>query len=136
MTAQVGMALPPQRIGPVSLEAMKQVALFLDDPNPIHFDAEAVRRMGLGDKPINQGPNGMGYVMNMLIAFCGAPDAVRRFRCRLHANVFAGDMLMAGGEITAIRGDEAECDVWLRRGDDVVISGTASIKLPARAHAS
>ena len=119
------MTLPERRIGPVSREKMKQVALFLDDPNPIHYDPDAVRRMGLGDKPINQGPSGMGYVLNMLIDFCGRPDAVRQFECRLHGNVFAGDELTAGGTVAAVDGDSVACDVWLKRDLDVVLSGTA-----------
>ncbi len=125
MKPQVGMSLPELRTGPVSAGKMKQVALFLDDPNPIHFDPEAVRRMGLGDKPINQGPNGMGYVLNMLIAFCGRADAVRGFRCRLHGNVFAGDELIAGGTVRSIDDGLVHCDVWLRRDEETVLSGTA-----------
>lgn len=129
MKPQVGMALPELETGPVSAEKMKQVALFLDDPNPIHFDPDAVRGMGLGDRPINQGPSGMGYVLNMLIGFSGRADAVRRFECRLNGNVFAGDELTAGGTISAIDDGLARCDVWLRRGDETVLSGTAVVAL-------
>lgn len=126
---RVGTPLPEQQVGPVSIEAMKQVALFLDDPNPIHFDADAVRRMGLGDRPINQGPNGMGYLLNLLVAFCGAPERVRRFQCRLHANVFEGDVLTAGGSVTGVEGEFVGCELWLKRGDEVVISGTADVAM-------
>ena len=133
---RAGTTLPAQQIGPVSIEAMKQVALFLDDPNPIHFDAEAVRRMGLGERPINQGPNGIGYLLNLLIAFSGAPERVSKLRCRLFANVFEGDVLTAGGTVTAVAGDVASCEVWLRRGEEVVIGGTAEVRLPAQAGAS
>jgi len=126
---KVGMALPELRTGPVSAEKMKQVALFLDDPNPIHFDPDAVRRMGLGDRPINQGPSGMGYVLNMLIDFCGHADAVRGFECRLHGNVFAGDELTAGGTVDSIDDGLVRCDVWLKRGDETVLSGTAVLAL-------
>ena len=130
MKPQVGMKLPELRTGAVSAGKMKQVALFLDDPNPIHFDPDAVRRMGLGDRPINQGPSGMGYVLNMLIGFCGRADAVRRFECRLHGNVFAGDELTAGGTVSSIDDGFAHCDVWLKRGDETVLSGMAVLVLP------
>ncbi|MEM8682194.1 MAG: MaoC/PaaZ C-terminal domain-containing protein [Pseudomonadota bacterium] len=123
------MTLPERRVGPVSREKMKQVALFLDDPNPIHFDPDAVRRMGLGDEPINQGPSGMGYVLDMLIDFCGRADAIRRFECRLHGNVFAGDELTAGGTVAAIDEETVSCDVWLKRHLDVVLSGTAVLAI-------
>jgi acyl dehydratase len=108
---------------------MKQVALFLDDPNPIHFDAGAVRRLGLGDKPINQGPNGIGYLLNLLIAFCGAPEGVRRLQCRLHANVFAGDKLRAGGRVLDVSEEGVTCEVWLKRGQDLILSGTAAVTM-------
>ena len=130
MKPRAGMPLPELKTGPVSAEKMKQVALFLDDPNPIHFDPDAVRRMGLGDRPINQGPSGMGYVLNMLTGFCGRSDAVRRFECRLHGNVFAGDELTAGGTVGSIADGLLHCDVWLRRGDETVLSGTAVLTLP------
>ena len=32
--------------------------------------------------------------------------------------------------VTAIDDGRASCDVWLKRGDDVVISGSAEVDLP------
>ena len=45
---------------------MKTFAVALADPNPIHLDPEAVKAAGLGDRVINQGPAGLGYLLNML----------------------------------------------------------------------
>ena len=50
MSYNVGDELPPFMIESVSPEAMKQWAVFLADPNPIHLDVEVVKAKGLGDK--------------------------------------------------------------------------------------
>ena len=80
-----GQALTPLEISSVDADKMKVMALILDDPNPIHYDANAVQRLGLGDRPINQGPNGVAYVINMLMASSPRAKAValcRRPACR------------------------------------------------------
>lgn len=121
----------------VSAQKMKTAAALLADPNPIHFDPDAVQALGLGDRTINQGPSNMGYVMNLLAAFSGSHDRLRHFRVRFLANVFAGDRLRATGTITDIRSalDPAElevtCDVGLLVIDgDPVLAGTASVVVP------
>lgn len=131
-----GDTLPPWRVEAVSAEKMKTVAALLSDPNPIHFDVEAVRALGMGERPINQGPLNMGYVMNMLASFSGGHQNLRRFRVRFLGNVLAGDELEAGGVVTAVRqGPEgllAECDVYLRRADGVdLLRGNATVNIGA-----
>ena len=41
---------------------MKTVAALLNDSNPIHWDVESVKSLGMGDRVVNQGPNNMAYV--------------------------------------------------------------------------
>lgn len=130
----VGTVLPPLEVE-VRAERMKTTAALLADPNPIHFDVRAVRALGLGDRPINQGPLNMGYVMNMLAAFSGSHERLRRFRVRFLANVLAGDRLRATGVVTGLRaaGGErlADCDVELTVvGGSTVLRGTATVALP------
>ena len=132
-----GDPLPELVIDPVDPEKMKTMAALLRDPNPIHWDVDVVRQLGMGDRPVNQGPNNMAYLVNLLAAFAGGYERVRGLRVRFLGNVFAGDRLVAGGTITAI--DEtpdraghrvAHCDVWLRRDgdpDDTVMTGTATV---------
>lgn len=73
MSYVVGDVLPEFVVEEVSTAAMKDWAIFLSDPNPIHLDAEAVKAKGLGEKVINQGPANVAYLMNMLMAaFPGA----------------------------------------------------------------
>ena len=131
---QVGLEIPPLVIEEVSAEPMKTVAALLNDSNPIHFDVESVRALGMGDRVVNQGPNNMAYVMTMLGNWAGSPGQVRGLRVRFLGNVFAGDRLTARGTVTGLReeGGErlADLDVRLERAeDDRVLDGTAVVAL-------
>ena len=61
-----------------------------------------VRELGMGERPVNQGPNNMAYLVNLLASYAGGYRGVRSLRVRFLANVFAGDRLVAGGEVTHI----------------------------------
>lgn len=129
MNITIGATLAPFGIETVSPESMKEWAVFLHDPNPIHLDVEVVKAKGLGEKVINQGPANVAYVINMLAAaFHGG--RIRKIDCRFLDNVYAGDRLEAGGTITAVTSEQVVCDVWLRaNGFRTVISGSATIQL-------
>ena len=129
-----GDELPQRVIESVSAEKIKTMAALMGDPNTIHFDVDDVRRLGLGDRPVNQGPNNMGYVIDMLTDWAGGPANFRRLKVRFGGNVFAGDRLVAGGKVTAVRpsaeGQLVDCDVWLARdGTQAVLAGTATVLL-------
>ncbi len=127
MSYAVGDALPPFVIESVSTEAMKQWAVFLADPNPIHLDVEVVKAKGLGDRVINQGPINVAYMMNMLFAaFPGCRIEV--MDSRFLDNVYGADKAIANGTITAIDGNRIDCELTLTvEGRGVVNSGTATI---------
>jgi acyl dehydratase len=129
-----GTEIPPLVIDEVGADQMKTVAALLHDPNPIHFDVDSVRALGMGDRVVNQGPNNMSYVVNMLGSWAGGPGQVRGLRVRFLGNVFAGDRLTARGTVTGVRDEEgerlADLDVWLERAeDDRVLDGTAVVAL-------
>lgn len=133
----VGTRLPELEVPAVSAEKMKTMAALLADPTPIHFDPAAVAAAGLGDRPVNQGPLNVGYVMNLLARFAGGHERLRRIRVRFMGTVFAGDRLVAGGVVTGVREEGGtrlvDCDVTLRvvgREPDLVLSGTATVELP------
>lgn len=116
---------------------MKVFSVIMADPNPIHFDPEFVYRIGRGDRPVNQGTLNMAYLVNAVIAWLGGDDAsarVKTFTCRFGGSVYAGDEVVAGGEVTAVEPDgTATLSLWLdRRGGERVLSGTASIAPPRR----
>lgn len=121
----------------ISAEKMKTAAALLADPNPIHFDAEAVRALGLGDQPVNQGPLNMAYIMNMLANFSGSHDRLRHFEVRFLANIFAGDRVRTSGTVIRVEPSangeelEVECSVALAVVDGrQVLSGTATVVFP------
>ncbi len=133
----VGTEFPHYDVGIVDAENMKTMAVLLQDPNPIHWDVRAVGRLGLGYKPINQGPNNMAYVVNALVSWFGGIENFRNLKIRFIANVYAGDRLTVVGSITSVDEFEddvlATCDVQLLRGDiensDIVLAGQASVIL-------
>ncbi len=79
------------------------MAAILRDPNPIHWDRDAVDSLslGLGKRTINQGPLGLSYMINMLHAWAG-PDCLRRIVMRFPQVVLDGECVVARGEITAV----------------------------------
>jgi 3-hydroxybutyryl-CoA dehydratase len=127
MSFIVGDALAPFVIESVNAEAMKQWAVFLADPNPIHLDVEVVKAKGLGDRVINQGPINVAYMMNMLMAaFPGSK--IEAMDSRFLDNVYGGDKAIASGTITAIEGNRISCEFKLDvEGRGTVNSGTATI---------
>ena len=128
----VGDVIPDWTVDSVPAEKMKTMALLLRDPNPIHWDIDAVRRLGMGDKVINQGPTNQAYVINMLLSWLGDPVRLKSIRVRFVANVLAGDRVIAGGRVTTLRTDGgvpvADCEVWLDRDDGSrLMTGTAVV---------
>ena len=129
MSHAVGDALPPFTIESVSPEAMKQWAVFLADPNPIHLDVEVVKAKGLGDRVINQGPVNVAYMMNMLMrAFPGG--RIKSMDSRFLDNVYGGDRVVVTGRITMIEGNIVTCEFSLDvDGRGTVNSGTALVEI-------
>lgn len=127
MNYNVGDALPRYVIERVDPEAMKQWAVFLADPNPIHLDVEVVKAKGLGDRVINQGPINVAYMMNMLMAaFPGC--RIEAMDSRFLDNVYGGDTVTASGTITAIDGNRISCAFSLdAEGRSTVNTGTATV---------
>lgn len=136
MDVEVGTELPARVIERVAIEKMKTMAALLQDPNPIHWDREATRALGMGERTVNQGPINMAYVMNMLVGWVGNdPARLRAIRLRFMANVFEDDRVEAGGRVTGMRevdGERlADCEVWLDvTGGSRALTGTATVALP------
>lgn len=131
---RAGDEIPSYELGPVSAEKMKTMSALMSDANPIHFDAAAVRSLGLGDRVINQGPLNQAYVVSMLAEWAGSADRVRSMRLRYRGNVFAGDELRANGTVSDVvdQGEVVltECEVHLDViGRGTVLSGTATVSL-------
>jgi acyl dehydratase len=126
-----GAELEPLVVESVPPEKMKLMAALLRDPNPIHFDAEAVRSDGMGDRVINQGPINQAYLVNLVTRAAGGPDRLRSIQVRFLGNVLAGDRVECRGRVAAV--DEAAgtatLEIEARVGDAPVLAGTAVVTL-------
>lgn len=134
MTVTVGVELPVWDVPEISAEKMKTMAALLADPSPIHFDVATLQALGMGDRPVNQGPLNMGYVMNAVTGWAGGTDRLRALRVRFLGTVLAGQAVRVTGTVTAVREQDgvmlADCDVILSiTGGDVVVSGSATVAL-------
>ncbi|MCK9250405.1 MAG: hypothetical protein M0P31_15700 [Solirubrobacteraceae bacterium] len=128
----VGARVTPLVIEAVDPARMLVLAALLDDPVPIHYDPEAVGTPGEGGRTVNQGPLALGYLGRMLRAWTEGAADLRRIRCRLHANVLAGDRLECGGEVveTDPRAGACRIAVWVRRDGVDVVTGSAELRWP------
>ncbi|MGM7666527.1 MaoC family dehydratase [Microbacterium sp. A93] len=131
MSITVGTELPVYEVL-VDRQPMKTMAALLGDPNPIHWDPRATAELGMGDRPVNQGPLNMGYLMTMLTGWAGGRDRILSFRVRFMGNVLAEDRVRATGTVTAVRataaGRVADCDLSLDVVDgEAALVGTASV---------
>ena len=131
---KAGDNIPDWEMPEVSAQRMQTMAAILRDPNPVHWDRKSVAAIGLGERTINQGPLGLGYMVNMLHAFFGE-NCVRH----LHINfpnplILDGDRIVARGVVTALQEEDGEdmaaCEIWLERnGERGLIEGTALVAL-------
>jgi hypothetical protein len=66
----------------------------------------------------------------MLMAWAG-DDAIRRLTVGFHGRVLDGDAVEAHGVVESVTNTDAgwmaTCSVWLERGPDRVVSGTAEV---------
>ena len=120
----------------VSAERMRTMAAILRDPNPLHWDRDAVAALplDLGHRTINQGPLGVGYLVNMLHAWAG-PGCIRRLIMRFPQVVLDGERVVARGNVIALQsaGDEqtATCAIRLVHAErGVLLEGEATVALP------
>jgi len=129
---RVGTELEPFVVESVNAEKMKLMAALLHDPNPIHFDEQAVRDLGMGDRVVNQGPINQAYLINMLLGFAGDPGGIRRVSVRFLGNVFAGDRVECRGRVTEIDRDRGLVTVELEETVDgaPAMAGSAVVALP------
>lgn len=128
------MMKPGDTFGPDFLRidpaAMRQWAAVLHDPNPIHLDPEAVARMGLGNRVINQGPANVAYLLNLLMkTFPGC--LIKSLEVRFVGNVFGGDVATAAGVVTSVEVEDGlqqfSCDLDLSVEGVTVLTGKAAV---------
>ena len=131
MSVKPGDSIPPWEMASVSAEKMKTMAAILRDPNPLHWDRDAVDSLpyGLGRRTINQGPLGLGYIVNMLHAWQGA-GCLARIHMTFPNLVLDGDHVIARGTVTSVEKGLACCEVWLENSDGQrLLVGDADVRI-------
>ena len=136
MKAKVGDAIPEWVMEEVSAERMRTMAALLRDPNPLHWDRDAVAALplGLGRRTINQGPLGLSYMVNMLHTWAG-PGCIRRMVTRFPQVVLDGERVVARGSIQSLRSVDGEllvdCEVRLEHAQrGILLEGEVTVALP------
>ena len=125
-----GVEIPSWDMPVVSRARMRTMAAILRDPNPVHWDAELVSRIGFGKKTINQGPLGLSYMINMLHEWSG-PGSIKRIFMTFPQVVLSEDQLVARGVVRAVReadeGDLVDLEIWLERDGERLLEGEATV---------
>ena len=128
MTYTAGQVLPSFVVDRVDPEAMKQWAVFLEDPNPIHLDVAAVRAKGLGDRVINQGPINVAYMMNALLrAFPGS--RIKSMRTRFMDNVYGEEKVIATPRIEAVGDGHIACSISLESAERGLVCSADAVMI-------
>ncbi len=126
----IGQQIEPFTIESVDPEKMKTVAAILRDPTPTHFDTEVTRALGMGDRPVSQGPLNMTWFMEAAVRVAGGRERLVHIKVRFLDNVFARERLECAGTVTAINTDEGKAELELLATADgrPVLAGTAVIR--------
>lgn len=128
---RAGDRLPDWTLDAVDAGRMKVLALLLADPNPLHFDPAAARRLGVGDGPVNQGPSTVAMAANLVRS--AFPDGrLTRLSTRLLGSVVAGERIRAHGSVVAVAdgpGDAVtvRCEFAVEAGGRTVLTGDAEV---------
>ena len=122
----------PITFAPLTRTDLVRYAGASGDFNPLHHDHAFARDAGLPDV-MGHGMLSAGLLASALTTWFGE-GSVLRFAVRFQAPVWPGDALVAACQgLTETEAGTAELDLTLSRGaGDVVLSGTARVRLEAR----
>lgn len=128
-------APPPIAFPPLTRTDFVRYAGASGDFNPLHHDHAYATGAGLKDV-MGHGMLSAGLLGSAISTWFG-PGSVRDFAVRFRSPVWPGDVLTASCVLREGKAaGTAELDVTLARGaDDVVVSGTAMVKLKPDASA-
>jgi acyl dehydratase len=100
------------------------------DFNPIHWNDEAARAVGLPGV-IAHGMYSMGIAARMVTGWAGDPAAVKRLKVRFSAMIQPGQTLTAKGEVAEVDGDRVLVRFHAEdeKGEKVLSKGEAELEL-------
>ena len=99
----------------------------------IHYDKEWARDREGYDNVLVQGPLQAALLSRALTDWIGGDGRLVEFSVQTRAIALPGQELSFGGVVTEKRDDGlVDLDIFCRRGDDVLMPGTATVALPQR----
>ena len=125
---KVGEELTPLAKEPVTRLQLVKYAGGSGDFNPIHWDPDRAREMGL-DGVIAHGMLSMGF-LGQYVAGVAGPEKVRRLQVRFAAMVRPGDELTCRGTVRSVEEGRALLDVWAENQEgEKVTTGEAEVEI-------
>lgn len=97
----------------VSREDVAAYAEASGDRNPLHLVDDVATAAGFPGI-IAHGMFTMGHLAACLVGWAGDPAAVLSISANFRSPVFLGEEVIAGGRVSAIKGDVAELETWVR----------------------
>jgi hydroxyacyl-ACP dehydratase HTD2-like protein with hotdog domain len=99
----------------------------------IHYDKEWARDREGYDNVLVHGPLQAALLSRALTDWIGGDGRLVAFSVQNRAVAHPGQALSFGGLVTGKRGDgQVDLDIFCKRGDDVLMPGTATVALPQR----
>ncbi|WP_156297798.1 MaoC/PaaZ C-terminal domain-containing protein [Mycobacterium paragordonae] len=98
----------------------------------IHYDKDFAREVEGYDNVLVQGPLQAALLSRALTDWIGGAGRLVSFSVQNRAIAYPGQELRFGGVVTGKRDLLVDLDIFCRRGDDVLMPGTATVELPRR----
>ena len=98
----------------------------------IHYDKEWARDREGYDNVLVQGPLQAALLSRALTDWIGGDGRLVAFSVQNRAIALPGEELTFGGTVTGKRDGLVDLDIFCRRGDDVLMPGSATVALPQR----
>ncbi|MQW78040.1 acyl dehydratase [Nocardioides sp. dk4132] len=102
----------------------------------IHYDKDWAREREGYDDVLVQGPLQSALLARAVTDWIGGAGRLVRFAAQNRAVAFPGQTLTFGGRVTATRVEDGrglvELELAGRRGEDVLMPGSATVSLPLR----
>jgi hydroxyacyl-ACP dehydratase HTD2-like protein with hotdog domain len=98
----------------------------------IHYDKEWAREREGYDNVLVHGPLQAALLSRALTDWIGGAGRLVAFSVQNRAVAYPGEALTFGGVITGKRDGLVDLDIFCKRGEDVLMPGTATVALPQR----
>lgn len=132
---ETGSAITPLTVTPTETQLFFFSAATYNG-HRIHYDKDFARDVEGYDNVLVQGPLQAALLSRALTDWIGGDGRLVAFSVQNRAIAYPGQELTFGGVVTGKRLTDGQAlvdlDIFCRRGDDVLMPGTATVALPRR----